>query len=116
MNAVRNELLNRGVDVSLVGLCRWLEVPRSNVYYQPRQRGPWRLDQAMVWAVRKVIDAFPTFGIRRVWAYLRFRLKQVVNRKKIARIMRIKGWTGTCVGRHMDRVVQRRTAFWPYRT
>jgi len=93
VNAVRNELLNQDVDVSQVRLCRWLEVPRSSVYYHPRERGPRRLDQAMVSAVRKVIDAFPTFGIRRVWAYLRFRLKQLVNRKKIARIMRIKGWT-----------------------
>ena len=93
MNAVRNELLNQDVDVSQVRLCRWLEVPRSSVYYHPRERSPRRLDQAMVSAVRKVIDAFPTFGIRRVWAYLRFRLKQLVNRKKIARIMRIKGWT-----------------------
>ena len=71
-------------------LCRWLEVPRSSVYYHPRERAPRSLDQAVVSAV---IDAFPTFGIRRVWAYLRFRLKQLVNRTKIARIMRIKGWT-----------------------
>ncbi len=93
MSAVRNELLGEGVEVSLVKLCHWLGVPRSNAYYQPRRRTPRRSDPAVVSLVRRVIDAFPTFGIRRVWAYIRFRLKHLVNRKKVARIMQIKGWT-----------------------
>jgi putative transposase len=93
VNAVRNELFEQGIEVSLVRLCTWLGIPRSSAYYQPRQRSPRRLDQALVAAIRRIIDRFPTFGIRRVWAYLRFRLKQVVNRKTVARIMRLKGWT-----------------------
>ena len=40
-----------------------------------------------------MIQCFPQFGIRRIWAYLYYRLREVVNRKKIARLMRLKGWT-----------------------
>ncbi len=42
------------------------------------------LDEAVVSAVRKVVDWFSTFGIRRVWTDIRFRLKRLVNPKKSA--------------------------------
>ncbi|MCZ7645885.1 MAG: IS3 family transposase [Planctomycetota bacterium] len=93
MNAVRGALLNEGRDVPVVKLCRWLGVPRSTAYYQPRQRKARPLDEALALVIFAVLQAFPTFGIRRVWAYLRFRLKWRVNRKRVARLMRAKGWT-----------------------
>jgi putative transposase len=90
--AVRNDLLAEGKDVSLVRLCRWVGVPRSTVYYQPRQRQARPIDGILANLVYAIIQAFPTFGIRRVWAYLKYRLKWAVNRKKVARIMQHFGW------------------------
>ena len=40
-----------------------------------------------------VIGRFPAFGIRRVWVWLRYRQGMVVNRKAVARLMKLKGWT-----------------------
>jgi putative transposase len=91
--AVHNEFLNAGRTLSLAQLCRWLEVPRSTVYYEPRQRRPRPVDRSLELVVQELIQQFPTFGIRRVWAYLRFRLGWPVNRKKVARLMRQRGWT-----------------------
>lgn len=91
--AVHNELLNEGRNVPMSKLCAWLDVPRTTAYYQPRQRRARSVDRVTEFLVYEVIQEFPAFGIRRVWAYLRFRLKEQVNRKKIARIMRRNGWT-----------------------
>ena len=94
MIAVQNELLAEGRRVSWAKLCRWLEVPRSTAYYEPRAKTPPKsLDEGLVGVIRKLIQRYPTFGIRRVWAYLRFRMGCRVNRKKVARILRLKGWT-----------------------
>lgn len=41
----------------------------------------------------EILQAHPTYGIRRVWAYLRFHLDWEVNRKCVGRIMRKNGWT-----------------------
>jgi len=51
------------------------------------------MDEGMGRMIREVIEDNPGYGIRKVWAVLRFRKGVVVNRKKVARIMRLKGWT-----------------------
>lgn len=94
MNAVYTELAGEGWEVRLSWLARVLEVPRSTVYYQAKKRESRRVvDNDLCGRIKFLIELFPEFGIRRVWAYLRFRLGIVVNRKKVARIMRLKGWT-----------------------
>lgn len=93
MRAVHNELLGEGRAVPLTKLCTWLEVPRATVYYEPRERVRRPVDRVLEFLVYEVIQAYPAFGIRKVWAYLRYRLKEKVNRKKVARLMRRKGWT-----------------------
>jgi putative transposase len=93
VTAVRNDLLSEGKDLSLVRLCRVVGVPRSTTYYQAHERVPRPLDEPLTAEIHEVIEAFPTFGIRRVWAHLRYRKHRMVNRKKVARIMRRKGWT-----------------------
>lgn len=80
--AVRNELLNEGRAVPLTKLCEWLQLPRATAYYQPRQRLARIVDQVTEFLAYELIQEFPAFGIRRVWAYLRFRLKVRVNLKK----------------------------------
>lgn len=79
MRAVRNELLAEGRDVPLVKLCRWLGVPRSTAYYLPRERRRRREDLAMRFLIYEVIQTYPMYGIRKVWAQLRFRLGISVN-------------------------------------
>lgn len=93
MIAVHHDLLAEGKALSLVKLCRLFDVPRSTVYYQPRQRRVALIDGGLAQVIYEIIQAFPTFGIRRVWAYLRHRLNWAVNRKKVARIMRLNHWT-----------------------
>ncbi len=94
MTAIYTELLGEGRQVRLAWLCRVLDVPRSTVYYQPIKGQKKRvIDQELAARIKFLIEVFPAFGIRRVWAYLKFRLGVVVNKKKVARIMRLKGWT-----------------------
>lgn len=94
MNAVLAALQADGRQVCRSWLCRVLDVARSTAYYQPRPRQQSeRVDEVMAERVRQVIDAEPSFGIRSVWAWLNFAQGVKVNRKKVERIMRVKGWT-----------------------
>lgn len=92
--AVRTELLSDGIYVSMRSLCDVLGVSRSTAYYCPtlKERKP-EVDEDLAGKIRWIIERFPTFGIRRVWAWLRYRMGIKVNKKKVARIMRMKGWT-----------------------
>jgi len=83
----------QGRKVSLSHICRVLGVPRSTVYYRPLRKAPPVVDEGMARAIWEVIQENPGYGIRKVWAILRHRLKMLVNRKKVARIMHLKGWT-----------------------
>jgi putative transposase len=47
---------------------------------------------ALVEQIHQLIQQHPTFGYRRIWALLRCREGQRVNRKKIYRLMKVKGW------------------------
>lgn len=73
MRTVRNERLGEGRDVPLCKLCVWLGAPRATAYYEQRLRQPCGVDS---------VPEIPTLGIRRVWEYLRFRLKVKANRKQ----------------------------------
>lgn len=59
---------------------------RSNT---PREE---RLDEVLVERIHELIQEFPTFGYRRLWALLRFRDGLEINKKTVYRILRIKGW------------------------
>jgi putative transposase len=92
--AVHNDILSGGGAADVAALCRFLDVPRSTVYYRPSSdhRQPV-MDKSLAERIYGIIMKYPMFGIRRVWAYLRYRLGEDVNRKKVARLMRLKGWT-----------------------
>ena len=92
--AVYSEALEEGLEVSLSQVCRVLGVARSTVYYRPKKREKKpRIDHELCEKIKWIIERFPSFGIRRVWAWLRYRMGLKVNRKKVARLMRLKGWT-----------------------
>jgi len=90
---IQMELRAEGKEISISGLCRILGVPRSSFYYSPRRRRKCRIDRGLAKRVWQVIQESPAYGYVKVWAVLRFRLKLLVNRKKVARIMRLMGWT-----------------------
>lgn len=93
MNHVQQTLLASGTALSTVKLCHWLGLPRATAYYQPRQRSARGLDEAMVARIRKLHQEEPNCGVRGTWSRLRFRDGLQVNRKKVHRIMKLKGWT-----------------------
>jgi putative transposase len=94
VNAVRCDLLQTGLEIPMTKLCVWLEVPRSTAYHRPKLERLHRpVDEVVARTVYEIIQDHPTFGVRRVWAWLKQRLDQPANRKKIHRLMRIKGWT-----------------------
>lgn len=93
MNKVRNTLLASGQHIPVTTLCESLGLPRSTAYYQPRQRKSRPLDEAMTARVKTIIRQEPALGVRGVWSRLRFRDGIRVSRKKIHRIMKLKGWT-----------------------
>lgn len=90
---IQNELLAENKRVPLTKLCDWLALPRSTAYYQPRQRSAPARDHAFEMIVRDIIEEHPTFGIRRVWALLKFSLNFAVNRKRVARLFKRRGWS-----------------------
>ncbi len=99
---MQNQLLQSGspsVPVSM--LCRLLGVARSTTYYQPRGRHlEPQCDPLFVEAIRAVIEAHPTYGVRMTHARLTKGLDMIVDRKKVHRIMKLHRWT--CRQRRTD--------------
>ena len=93
MNKVHNTLLASGQTVPLTKLCAWYGLARSSAYYQPRQRKSRPIDQAMAARIKRIHREEPACGVRGTWSRLRFRDGVKVSRKKVHRIMKLKGWT-----------------------
>lgn len=73
--------------------CTVLSVPRSSL--RPRRECPSRpvlFDETLARRVHALILEHPTFGYRRIWAMLRFKLGLPVNLKVVYRLFRLKGW------------------------
>ena len=51
-----------------------------------------RLDEVLAGRLQRLIELYPTFGYRRLWALLRFGEGLRVNRKAVYRILKVKGW------------------------
>lgn len=47
-------LLDEGVRASLSQLCRWFEVPRRTVYYQPTKAAP-KVDEQLAAPIKAMI-------------------------------------------------------------
>ncbi len=80
-------------DISERTACRVLQVSRSALHRPtigPRKCPP--LSAALVTKLEPLIQAYPTYGYRRLWALLRYREGVRVNRKAVYRALRIKQW------------------------
>lgn len=93
MKKVHNTLLASGNPVPVTKLCEWFGVARSTAYYEPRQRRERPIDEAMAARIRRIHREEPACGVRGTWSRLRFVEGVEVNRKKVHRIMKLKGWT-----------------------
>lgn len=94
---VQSEMKAEGNHISMKKLCKWFEIARSSVYYRPAcgqlgRRSSRPLDQALTEMIRRLIEANPTYGVRRITAMLRKELKKPVNRKAVHRVMKTNGW------------------------
>ena len=56
----------------------------------PERRGPWVSDATRIEKIQRVVAAFPAWGVRKVWAYLR-RLGTVVSRERVWKRMKALG-------------------------
>jgi putative transposase len=94
VNAVVGALRAEGKRVSVSAVCRWLDVPRSTAYYLPRERKAAPIDGMIAHLIHEIIQQEPTWGVGMVWGQLRFQLGfDTLNRKKVARIMKLECWT-----------------------
>ena len=57
-----------------------------------RSRTARPIDKKLESRIQELIQRFPTWGYRFIWAWLRFREGHQINRKKVYRIMRIRKW------------------------
>ena len=93
---VQSEMKEEGKNISMNKLCKWFDIARSSVYYRPlavnKVRPSRVLNQALVETVRKLIEANPTYGVRRITVMVRRELQKSVNRKAVHRIIKINGW------------------------
>ena len=75
--------------VSIV--CAVVDFPRSSYYYTIKGRD----DTALMVAIREVAGQWPRYGYRRVTKQLHRETKQVINSKRVRRVMKELGVRGT---------------------
>jgi putative transposase len=74
-------------------ICRLLHVARSSLGLRPSKVGRRLRDSSELEGTLQVlIREHPTYGYRRLWALLRYRLGVRANRKRIYRILKAKRW------------------------
>lgn len=80
-------------DISERTACRLLQVSRSALHRSTKgKRAHATLSETLVAKLEPLIQAYPTYGYRRLWALLRFREGQFHNRKAVYRALRLKRW------------------------
>jgi len=91
---LQGQLLEDGIRASIRKICAVLEYNRSNLYYATtaRKRQTRRDDEWLEAEVRAVIDEFPEYGTRRITAVLRRKHAVRINRKRVHRLIKERGW------------------------
>lgn len=84
-------MAEEGKSVSISKLCMWFNVPRASFYYEPT-RSVTTMDESLTKRIWRIIQEFPSYGLRRIHAVLRNREGLQVNRKKVHRIIKLNGW------------------------
>ncbi|TCS50622.1 helix-turn-helix domain-containing protein [Pseudobacteriovorax antillogorgiicola] len=84
---VREELEQEGIKISIRKLCDWMDIPRSQIYREPKERVQYRLDSMLVARIREIIQKHPYFGLRRIHWKLNQSYPKRVNIKAVHRIL-----------------------------
>ena len=87
--ARRKKLVDHNHDLSVVRQCKLLEVNRSSVYYCPKVLS--RENEKLMRLIDKIYLEYPFKGSRRLRDVLLARHGICVNRKRVARLMRLLG-------------------------
>lgn len=79
--------------------CKLVGISRSGYYRNKKNRskGPGHksepaIDENIAEMIREIIKEYPTHGYRMVWAIMRYDRGIIINKKKVQRIMKFKGW------------------------
>ena len=72
--------------------CKVLSVPRSAARPSPTQKSSRPVSEELASIVGFLIQTYPTYGYRRLWALLRKRYGRRVNKKAVYRVLKLKGW------------------------
>ena len=72
--------------------CKTLDVPRSAARCASTPPRPSPINGDLQERIAFLIQTYPTYGYRRLWAILRRRHGLTVNRKAVYRILKLKGW------------------------
>jgi len=76
-------------------VCRVLKISRASAKptrVEPTSRRIRPVHALLAERIRDLIQRFPTFGYRRLWAWLRFREGWKINKKTVYRILQIQNW------------------------
>jgi putative transposase len=73
-------------------LCRVLHVARWTRRAESRQRRRPKVDAILRDRLYQLLQQYPTFGYRRLWALLRFKEQMPINRKTVYRILKLNRW------------------------
>jgi transposase InsO family protein len=79
-------------EYPIATVCQVLDYPRSQVYYKPQ---PPPDETEIKAAIVALAEQYPTYGYRRITVMLQ-RQGQLVNHKRVARLMRELGLVGKC--------------------
>jgi putative transposase len=93
MSHVQKQLLASGKSLPVSSIVRWIGLPRSTAYYKPRRIRAKPVDESLAARIKQIHEKEPSCGVRGTWSRLRFGDGLHVNRKKVHRLMKLKGWT-----------------------
>ncbi|TXD38424.1 transposase [Lujinxingia vulgaris] len=85
-------------------LCGLLGLNRSTVWRQKNgvirrvvNLEKEREKRELVERMEELVKEYPTWGYRRIWAWLRFRDLLCINKKRVERLMCENGWQARCI-------------------
>ncbi len=87
-------------DISVIRQCELVGLNRSSLYYQPASAsdGGTELDMQIMRLIDEEYTRHPFYGSRRICVFLNHIMGQLINRKRVQRLMRIMGIQGVAPG------------------
>ena len=87
--------------ISVVVQADLLGVNRSSLYYEPKPESNSSISDKQL--VNEVFEKYPFFGYRKLSAYIRIHVGQIINGKRVLKYMNELGIQAICPGPNMSR-------------